>query len=117
VGNVLEHHTLQSPGDIGADSFASQDHLSIFEFADKIQIAAFVVHPGLFPFARGSVEDGNAPSAQVHGVAAGKSFLDDATVKNAPDAIGAVCGLSGVVARPGEIPFAHPEFQLLLFRF
>ena len=92
----------------------ARDHLSIFEFADEIEIAAFVVHPGLFPFARSYVEDGNALAAQMHGIAAGEIFLDDAAIQNSADAVCSVSRLARIVSRPGKVPFAHPEFELLL---
>jgi hypothetical protein len=46
------------------DGFALQDHLAVFELADEIEIATFVVDPGLFPFACVCVEGGDAGSAQ-----------------------------------------------------
>ena len=98
------------------DGFASKDHLSVFEFADKIEIGAFVVHPGLFPFSRARVENGDALAAQMHGVGAGEIFLDDAAFENSLDAVRPVISLAPTISWPGQVPFADPELELLLLR-
>ena len=52
----------------------------------------------------------------MHGVAAGEILLDDAAIQDALDAVRPVSGFAGIVSRPGQVPFANPEFELLLFR-
>ena len=116
LGHVLEHHALHGLAAVGTRGLARQNHLSIFEFAGKIQVAAFVVHPGLLPFARSYVKDGSALAPQMHGIAAGEIFLDDAAIQNSPDTVGPVSRLARIISRPGKVPFANPEFELLLLR-
>ncbi len=98
----------------GRSGLARKNHLSIFGFAHKIEITAFVVDPGLLPLPRGHVEDRNTLAAKMHSVSAGEILFDDAPIENAPDAIRPVRRFTRVVPRPGQVPFAYPEIQLLL---
>jgi hypothetical protein len=68
----------------GTRGLARQNHLSVSEFAGEIEVAAFVVHPGLLPFACPHVENGNASPSQMHGIAPREILLDDAAVQNSP---------------------------------
>lgn len=114
ASNIFPDHALQNFSPVGTDAFALQDHLSIFELADKIQISAFIIDPSLFPFSGSSVEGGEAGTAQVHRIRAGEVLLHDATVEHSLDGVCAVAGLGVVLSRPGKVPFTNPKVELLL---
>ena len=112
--DVLEDHSLECFAAVGTSDFACEDHLSIFEFADKVEVGAFVVDPGLLPFAGPGVEERETLAAEGHIRAAGEIFFHYAAVENAADVVRAVLEFAGLVAGPREIPFADPETELLL---
>src|SRR5215472_16857508 len=80
--DVFPYHALQNLCTI-SDRFALQDHLAIFEITNEIKITAFVVDPSLFPMSGICVEDRDACSAKMHGIATRKSFLHDTAIHNA----------------------------------
>ena len=112
--DVLPNHALQDLGPVRTSALTLQNHLAIFEFADKIEVAAFIVNPGLLPLAGFFVEGGNARAAQVHRISAGKIFLHHTTVEDSLDGVCTAASLPRVLSGPSEIPFAHPEIELLL---
>ena len=114
--NVLPDHALQDLSAVRPNPFTLQNHLPIFEFANKVEIATLIVNPRLLPLIRPCIERGKARATHGHAVAARKVFLDDAAVHDPFDQVCAVVYFIGFLARPGEVPFPDPEFELLLLR-
>src|SRR6267154_1483910 len=113
-GNIFPYHALQHFCSIFPDSFALQNELPIFELSDKIEIAALVVDPCLFPLAGSRVEGGNAGSTQVL-ILCGETLLHHAAIEYALDAVRAVPNFARLLSRPCEVPLADPEIKLPLF--
>src|SRR5262249_48940974 len=101
---------------IGTNGFASKNHLAVFEFADKIEITAVVVNPGLLPLCSGRHKGRNAHTTQGHGRAAGELLFNHASAHDALDAIASMDGVSRFFPWPCEIPLANPKIELLLLR-
>src|ERR1700716_2297058 len=52
----------------------------------------------------------------MHGFGAGEIFLDDAAFENSLDAVRPMISLTRIISRPGQVPLADPELELLLLR-
>jgi hypothetical protein len=114
--DVLEYHALQRSRAVFAGHLALQNHLAVFEVADKIEIAALIVDPRLLPMAGTHVENRNAGAVQFRSIQGREIFLHDAIVQNALDAVRAMSGFAGVLPGPGKVPVAHPKIELFLLR-
>src|SRR5712671_5537114 len=93
-GNILPYHALQHFRAIFPNGFALQNEFSVFELSDKIEVAALIVDPCLFPFGGTGVEAGNAGSAQVL-LLCRKTFLHYAAIEYAFNGIRAVPEFAG----------------------
>jgi hypothetical protein len=54
-------------------------------------------------------------TAQMGIASAGKVFFDDAAIHYPLNVVGAMVDFSGLLAGPGQVPFADPEIKLFLF--